>query len=104
MNKIPKDQELAVDRFAHAMKTKLAIHVGKGDWSDVSFHTLMDKAMEELKELAIAHASGNTSEVMLEAADVALSVMMAADVANGCPRPNELRQLRLEVQAAKEGR
>lgn len=93
MKTYPEDWDRAIDRFANAMRTKIAIHADKGDWRHVPVRAILDKLHEELDELKRAVDSGNSVEVTLEAADLAICAMMIDDIMNGSPRPEEMREL-----------
>lgn len=105
MNKIPHDWERAVDRFADAMKSKLALHAAKGDWRHTPTHKIFEKLREEVVELEISLSPPvNAVEVLLEAADVALCAMMIADNKMGNPRPKELKERTEADTLCVEGR
>lgn len=88
MKNYPNDWNKVVDRFADALKSRLAANVHKGDWRDVSIKTLLEKLSEESSELVDAVGLDNAMEVLLEAADVAVCAMMIADIYMGSPRPS----------------
>lgn len=65
--------------FVDAMRYKLAANRHKGKkWDDNTIEGLFEKAMAELEELREAIASGNRTEIQLEAADVGNFVMFIA--------------------------
>lgn len=101
MKQYPKDWDAVVDRFAAAIRTKLAMVAYKGDWKDVTIANLFNYGQGEMKELAGAIAMGNATEITLEAADVAICAMMISDIANGSPRPIATEALAKELVAMK---
>ena len=91
MNIVDSDQLDVLKTFRDAMHSKLAHHASKGDWKDVPISALLRKLAEEVDELKGAIDMDNRVEVLLEAADVALTAMMIADIMLGSPRPVEGR-------------
>lgn len=91
MKSYPKDQDRVIDWFAAAIRSKIAAKSHKGDWKDMTIAQMFEYAKGEMDELELAIIGKNPVEILLEAADVAACVMMAADIANGCPRPDEAK-------------
>lgn len=92
MKVIDPDQLDVLKTFRDAMESKLAYHQAKGDWKHVPVSALLEKLDEERLELRRAIEQGNRVEVLLEAADVALTSMMIADIMLGSPRPIAARE------------
>ncbi len=90
-------QTARVDRFAEQMRTELRNNAHKGDWRECPGFTALaaaNRARQELDELFDAITAGaDPIEVLVEAADVANMVLMAADMYSlgliGCPSPEE---------------
>jgi NTP pyrophosphatase (non-canonical NTP hydrolase) len=74
-------------RFAGVMHQKLYENRHKNHWSTVSAKWLLNRARQELRELARALEAGDAREIAREAADVANFCMMIAD--NAAKRSKE---------------
>ena len=79
----------------------MARNTHNGDWRDVPIGDLLSKMDEELEELREAVARGNSVEVLLEAADVAVCAMMIMDQHLGSPRPAEMQELQDQLSRAR---
>lgn len=101
MKEYPKDWDRVVNWFSDAMRSKLALVSHKGDWRGLTSQDLYDYAGKEMSELQEALLGGNVMEIVMEAVDVAVSVMMAADIANGSPRPIELEKALQKLETQK---
>lgn len=76
----------AVLAFAGYMQAKLRDNSHKAHWSTVSQQWLLNRCMDEIRELQEALKSGRAYDIVSEAADVANFAMMIADnarMANG---------------------
>lgn len=67
--------------FFEAMLYKLARNVHKGRWEDLNLQTSVARLKGETHELVAAIDSGNSVEILMEAADVANFAMIVADIA-----------------------
>jgi hypothetical protein len=90
---MPDARLRAIDHFAGAMRTKVALNAHKGDWLKTTDAYLLQRLRQETEELSGALATGQRSKVESEAADVANFAMMLADPRRGLdgtappPRP-----------------
>lgn len=77
------EYEDVIRPFVDAMRYKMANNKHKGErkWVEMAPSTLLSLIEAEVKELEEAIARGNTTEIMLEAADIANFCMMVANVA-----------------------
>jgi len=73
----------ALQRFGNDMYLKLRENCHKSHWSTVDQQWLLNRCMEELKELQDAVNDSDHGEIVREAADVANFAMMIADNARG---------------------
>ena len=69
-----------VRRFVDAMLFKLAKNAHKGRWEEMSVYEAMVRIREETEELDGAVKTGNTIEMVLEAADIANFAMIACSI------------------------
>ncbi len=70
-----------LQRFFDAMVFKLRANAHKGRWADLTVRQCLPKLKDEVKELGIAIKEGSSSEILMEAADVANWGMITANVA-----------------------
>jgi NTP pyrophosphatase (non-canonical NTP hydrolase) len=69
----------AVERFSIHMLDKMRKNAHKAHWSTVTQQWLLNRAMDELRELQDAVNEGDPETIVKEAADVANFAMMIAD-------------------------
>ena len=69
--------------FSKQMEAKLEANRYKGGWADTSEGWLYERAVGEMRELAVALHSQNPELVIKECADVANFMMMIADKQRG---------------------
>lgn len=70
-----------LQRFFDAMIYKLRRNAHKGRWETLALADALDAADREFQELVAAVQYGSTSEVLMEAADVANQALIVAAVA-----------------------
>jgi NTP pyrophosphatase (non-canonical NTP hydrolase) len=71
----------SLKRFFDAMVFKLRRNAHKGRWEDVLLASAIQGLERERLELEQAVIHGNTSEILMEAADVANQALIAAEIA-----------------------
>lgn len=80
----PELMNLGVDadlqRFFDAMIYKLRRNAHKGRWEDVPLDKAFTALVREADELKDAVAQGSTSEILMEAADVANQALIVANI------------------------
>lgn len=70
----------SLTRFFDAMIFKLRRNSHKGKWENVPILRAMNLLENESKELKEAVGHGNTSEILMEAADVANQALIVAEI------------------------
>lgn len=70
-----------LQRFFDAMVYKLRRNAHKGHWDDLTLDQAYADLGGEVEELTAAIASGSTSEILMEAADVANEALIVANIA-----------------------
>ena len=70
-----------LQRFFDAMIYKLRRNAHKGNWDNLSLEGATADLTGEVEELMGAIASGSTSEILMEAADVANEALIVANIA-----------------------
>lgn len=84
-----------LQRFFDAMIYKLRRNAHKGRWEEVGMDKAMSALCGEAEELILATAAGSTSEVLMEAADVANQALIVAAIAleakDSAARPAQAR-------------
>lgn len=70
-----------LQRFFDAMVYKLRRNAHKGRWDELSLDGAYADLAGETEELGQAIASGSTSEILMEAADVANEALIVANIA-----------------------
>lgn len=85
-DRLPPEQEAALQAFTDVMRAKLIANLHKPGWQGDKLSALLDRLVEETDELREALLDprclrGDTDHVVQEAADVANFAMMIADVA-----------------------
>lgn len=70
-----------LQRFIDAMIYKLRRNAHKGRWAEVPLDKAFDALMTEAAELKDAVGTGSTSEILMEAADVANQALIVANIA-----------------------
>jgi hypothetical protein len=70
-----------LQRFFDAMVYKLRRNSHKGRWADVKLSDAMSDLNDECVELASTVTIGSTSEILMEAADVANEALIVAAIA-----------------------
>jgi NTP pyrophosphatase (non-canonical NTP hydrolase) len=70
-----------LQRFFDAMVYKLRRNAHKGKWEDVPLDRAFQALRGETMELQQAIVTGSTSEILMEAADVANQALIAANIA-----------------------
>lgn len=70
-----------LQRFFDAMIYKLRRNAHKGRWETLPLDKAMAELHDEVAELAPAIASGSTSEILMECADVANEALIVANIA-----------------------
>lgn len=68
-------------RFIDAMVYKLHIHRSKGRWEKLDLEKTLLLLEDEVKELRNAVEEGNSTDILLESADVANFAMIASSIA-----------------------
>lgn len=72
---------LPVKRFVDAMVFKLHAHRAKGKWEELDLNSTLLLLKGEVGELTDAIDSNNSTEILLESADVANFAMIASCIA-----------------------
>lgn len=70
-----------IRRFVDAMIYKLRRNARKGRWEKVDLTKAMELLRDEVHELHVAIDEGNTTEIVLEGADVANFALIATAIA-----------------------
>lgn len=78
-----------LQRFFDAMVYKLRRNAHKGRWETLPFEKAMEDLWGEIKELQEAALHGSTTEILLEAADVANEALIVANIALESKRARE---------------
>lgn len=78
---ILKSHAPALARLFDAMVFKLRRNSDKGKWEDIDIDKALDLLKREVHELVTAIKNGNSSEILMEAADVANFALITADIA-----------------------
>jgi NTP pyrophosphatase (non-canonical NTP hydrolase) len=73
------DDHEALQKFGNDMYLKLRENQHKAHWNTVTQQWLLNRCMEELKELQDAVNADDPGEIVREAADVANFALMIAD-------------------------
>lgn len=71
----------SIRRFVDAMVFKLRRNAHKGKWEDVPMPKALSMLDKEWRELIDATKTGSTSEILMEAADVANQALIVAEIA-----------------------
>lgn len=70
-----------LQRFFDAMIYKLRRNAHKGRWEELPLDKARDDLLMEVAEMDAAILSGSTSEILMEAADVANEALIVANIA-----------------------